>query len=827
MAKTVSPGVVSVPGAGDFVADAMPDPFDERDLEYRPRLQSLPPVLDRRAEQIVLTQRGNSCTGHAMASLINTVLARQLLDTGLPFAPTSDSGPRSTNLRSQKNRPAKLALPKVSPYMLYRLARRYDEFEGEADAGSSLRGVFKGWFHHGVALSKEWPDLVMENEPDLDDPEFIDKCRDRPLGAFYRVNPYRLDDMQSALSELNAIVVSAVIHDGWVQPVEMSRNGQNLRVIARQVNAQTLGGHAFALVGYNEVGFLVQNSWGEAWGKGGFATLPYEDWLDCAYDAWVARAGVPKTPFVAGRNRATPATGGTLATAPGPDLQRLAMHVINLGNEGRLSTTGKFASTPHQIERAFEHMGRWHDCWSQDQPQSKREVVLYAHGGLNSEADGLATAQKHLNWWLNNRIYPLYFAWQSGPVETLVDQLGDLTQGRLPFGGLGFDLTEQFDRLVEKIARSSVRWMWDEMKENARAASEAINDAALIQWPPVSSATQEAMLAMPGASLTVTRLQRYLQDVGAENVRVHLVGHSAGAIFLAALLSRLADAGIAVESLALLAPAMRVDQWTEEMLPLLRVGRVRRFSTFAMTDQRELDDTVGTERITPYHKSLLYLVSRALERPEVGQQGEVPLLGMARFFDLPLEGSDSTLRQTIAGLPDAVMVFSRADTPDDARSDAASHGDFDDDTPTMTSVVMRALDVGDTALVQGYQPHAALHPFVCAPPLVDDMPSGLSSAAPLAALAAPPSQTAVEEGGASSSPGTQPKETAQPLEVAAATHPPGEEPVAETAEPQTGRPVAPQPDDNRPAVEVAIAPRSGSAIVDVLQYAGWKIEPGH
>ena len=45
-------------------------------------------------------------------------------------------------------------------------------------------------------------------------------------------------------------------------------------MIQRPVDAKGLGGHAFAIVGYNEVGFLVQNSWGPEWGKGGFATLP-------------------------------------------------------------------------------------------------------------------------------------------------------------------------------------------------------------------------------------------------------------------------------------------------------------------------------------------------------------------------------------------------------------------------------------------------------------------------------------------------------------------------------------------------------------------------
>ena len=58
-------------------------------------------------------------------------------------------------------------------------------------------------------------------------------------------------------------------------------------------------GHFFVGVGYNDVGFLVQNSWGSQWGRGGFATLPYDDWLASAYDAWVARPGVPSivSPF--------------------------------------------------------------------------------------------------------------------------------------------------------------------------------------------------------------------------------------------------------------------------------------------------------------------------------------------------------------------------------------------------------------------------------------------------------------------------------------------------------------------------------------------------
>jgi hypothetical protein len=73
--------------------------------------------------------------------------------------------------------------------------------------------------------------------------------------------------MQSAIAELNGICASAVVHDGWIEPKIMRRDGETMHVIARPVNANQLGGHAFALVGYNEAGFLVQNSWGDRLGQ--------------------------------------------------------------------------------------------------------------------------------------------------------------------------------------------------------------------------------------------------------------------------------------------------------------------------------------------------------------------------------------------------------------------------------------------------------------------------------------------------------------------------------------------------------------------------------
>lgn len=47
-----------------------------------------------------------------------------------------------------------------------------------------------------------------------------------------------------------------------------------------------LGGHAVVLVGYNEKGFILKNSWGKNYGKSGYITFPYED-FKYVKEAWI------------------------------------------------------------------------------------------------------------------------------------------------------------------------------------------------------------------------------------------------------------------------------------------------------------------------------------------------------------------------------------------------------------------------------------------------------------------------------------------------------------------------------------------------------------
>jgi hypothetical protein len=675
MPKAHPTAVVEV-GGQEAVLNVVPDVFDKRDLEYRPRLELLPNCVDARPEaHSVLTQEGNSCTGHAVAAMINTVLSK----TPEPI--------------------------RASPYMLYRMARRYDEFEGDEDEGSSLRGALKGWYYHGVLPVQDWPSLEVDLDLDLD-LDLARKARRHPLGAFYRVNAFRIDDMQSAINELHAVAASALIHNGWMDPVRIAQeNGTEYSRIDRPPLFRHLGGHAFSIVGYNDIGFLVQNSWGENWGKSGFATLPYEDWLESAFDAWVARPGVPSAVNLFKNTKVVTSTLGVVSQGPGPDLDRLRRHVVNLGNNGRLSTNGRFISTPSQIEHIFQCMEDYHDRWmasggSTSSVPAARRLVLYAHGGLTNESGGLSVAQQQLNWWLKNDVYPVTFAWQSGPAETLVNQLQDVIGGKVPFGTLGFDLVEQVDRLVEKVARSRLKWIWSEMKENAAAASADLPHP--VSWSPPNILQGPESAGLPGASLFADRLRVYAETVGDE-LEVHLVGHSAGAIFTTHLLNRLIALDIPVTSVSWLAPALRVDDFESLVVPHLHDGTIKRFVSFGLSEALELDDVVGVDGFNIYQKSILYLVSRALETHRNGGS-ETSLLGLQHHV------VHSTLEEHLKNVG-ADFIWAPSESGSASSCSATSHGGMNEDTPTMTSVLMRILGLSEPIPDTTFRPYTSLSAY--------------------------------------------------------------------------------------------------------------------
>jgi hypothetical protein len=632
--------------------DAVPDRIDVRDWRYRPKLAALPDVLincDLVPEVLDQGAEG-ACTGFALAAVINFLLHSRNFDR------------------------------RVSPRMLYDMARRYDEWPGENYEGSSARGAMKGWVAHGVARVESWTTKM--KGPQHLTPEVAADARMTPGGAYYRVMHREVRDMHAALNEVGILYATLMVHHGWDEPGPHTRTVQYVEsgtmrqrefpVVTRRGRAD--GGHAVAVVGYTNDGFIIQNSWGTTWGAGGFALLPYEDWLLHATDVWVAQLGVPVRLDLWTVHRQADTSAGLQRASEAVPIDEIRPFVVNVGNNGELSTTGTYWTTVEDVERLFtEQIPDRADKWT------KRRVLLYLHGGLNTEREVGRRIVAFRDVLLENEIYPVHVMWESGLGETLLSMLRDLfTSVDERAGGvaewlrdLRDGLVEAKDRTFELTAAAPGSRLWREMKENARLAS--MHPDGLGGMQRLAEVSKRAM-----KGLTTADRSRW---------ELHVVGHSAGAIFSAFALPHLSSVGIRFASLQLMAPAITVQAFKELILPAITQRRCPHPTMYVLSDVGERDDDVWA-----YGKSLLYLVSNAFE----GKR-ETPLLGMERHIsDAGAEGKqfvdpemNTLFKRKVDGLPSLVVAGLSQGPASTSRSD--THGAFDNDPETLNSVVWRIL----------------------------------------------------------------------------------------------------------------------------------------
>lgn len=638
-------------GKQSIALDARPDRLDLRDLPYRGLIENLPAehppaeMIDGKLpgylkSHMMLDQgREGACTGFGLAAAINFQL----------WARAGYSGHHSD---------------RVSPHMLYRLARFYDEWPGEDYEGSSCRGALKGWQKHGACAESLWPAKGPEDE------RWRTDAVTRPVGIYYRIDKNSIVDMQSALHNMNAIYVSANVHAGWTKvATDGAPTHDGLPLI--QQEAKSIGGHAFAIVGYNKRGFIVQNSWGTDWGASGFAILSYQDWIANGADAWVMGLGVPiarnedRSP--AFRVRAKRPAGSAPGTSWGPANDPLDVrektwaqeeayrHTIVTGNDGVLQNRLPQAADPADNARLVCY------TWPKQALSggTTRDLVLFLHGGLGSEASSIERIRMMGPWLSACNTYPLFVSWKSGWKEILQDIVADKAQqmfGMPPARGIGDYLSEKWDRAVEKLTRELlVRSMWNEMKENI--ADGMRNDADA------------------GLSALALSLQKLAGDM--PDLRIHLIGHSAGSIIGGHLLTRFGELGMKAASCTLYAPACDIAFANTHYRAAIENKTLSkdRLTIHTLTDELEQDDTTG-----PYRKSLLYLVSRALERLH-----KTPLLGMQLAHD-PKCNSDKYWHEDTLGelakwqefyQQGGLKLLSKRQVSNGAKLIDASHGCFD------------------------------------------------------------------------------------------------------------------------------------------------------
>jgi hypothetical protein len=336
--------------------------------------------------------------------------------------------------------------------------------------------------------------------------------------------------------------------------------------------------------------------------------------------------------------------------------QQINPYIVNLENNGKLSDNGKFRTSTDDLHDMAQHyLPNALDDWKlkDDDPI---DIALYAHGGLVSEDSAAETAAQWIPLLYANKIFPVFFMWETGLLQTIEDILSEaIGFTRAAAGGLKDRLLDFVDDRLEGLVAPASTPIWEEIKENASQATINPNGGLRLLAKELNS----------------------LQPALTKRMRFHLIGHSAGAVFHAHLLPELLRAGLTVHGLYLMAPACRVDLFQDKVLPAYKAGQVPAYTQFHLSDKVEQDDNCASL----YNRSLLYLVSNSCER-----KPKTPILGMEKFVPLitPAKPPSSKVK---------VWDFISAPTASDAavtmRCRATTHSAFDNDPDTMRAILER------------------------------------------------------------------------------------------------------------------------------------------
>lgn len=222
-----------------------PDLPDVRDLRYKaPAGTALPANIDLRASCPKVFDQGQlgSCTA-------NAICAALAFDENVQH---------------------------LSPVVRSRLFVYYNEraIEGTVgeDAGAAIRDGIKSVAKQGACPESEWPYIIRRFTRKPSALCYTRAVRCEAL-TYRRLDNADLGALRSCLASGSPFVVGFTVYDSF----ESDSVASSGVVPMPGPDESVLGGHAVLCVGYDDASqrFLCQNSWGTAWGQGGFFTIPY------------------------------------------------------------------------------------------------------------------------------------------------------------------------------------------------------------------------------------------------------------------------------------------------------------------------------------------------------------------------------------------------------------------------------------------------------------------------------------------------------------------------------------------------------------------------
>lgn len=175
-------------------------------------------------------------------------------------------------------------------YNTRKLENRIDQ-----DSGCVIRNVLKSVNTDGVCEETLWPydTSKFKEQPPANAYAESSSCKT----TVYRAVDQDLGSLKAALHDGYPIVFGFNVYDSF-KSLKTNITGV---MHMPDTNEQVISGHCVCIIGYDDNysfgngvtgAFIIRNSWGFAWGNGGYFYMPYNFATDpkMAYDFWIIEA---------------------------------------------------------------------------------------------------------------------------------------------------------------------------------------------------------------------------------------------------------------------------------------------------------------------------------------------------------------------------------------------------------------------------------------------------------------------------------------------------------------------------------------------------------
>ncbi|MEL6414532.1 MAG: C1 family peptidase [Pseudomonadota bacterium] len=461
--------------------------------------------------------------------------------------------------------------------MLYGNAQLHDEWDGEGYSGSSLRGALKGFQNNGLCSVETARSVVQEASQGGTKSEWRwftnravrEEATKLTLGAYYRV-PLILTDMHSAILESGVLVASAAIHEGWMVP-----DDKGFIAYEPQQETEIIGHHAFAIVGYDQKGWIVQNSWGTSWGEDGTAIWRYSDWANNATDVWAMRLSAEVTDGI----RHSLGKGATSlvslrersSTFRDPTRMDVLGHFLPI-EDGRLVRYGRYHHDQKTLRETIKIIKRKNDSASRQKLNKASEfryqhLLIHSLGGGRNEAEHARMVRALHPVYRANGIYPIFLQWEEPVWQDLGAQMIEKIRGIRERYSHRLDIQDRrISRLIEAEAAGVPSRHWENLEISMKRIffemSPHPSNTSLVQKSPAEGAVFFSLL-----------FDQLKSRHRAGTMSYHLSGHDLGAIFAAEFLANSPQIKTTnppvISTLHLISPLIDDLRFTQQILPFL------------------------------------------------------------------------------------------------------------------------------------------------------------------------------------------------------------------------------------------------------------------